>query len=632
MMPTTPRSHIRLTHLAAGLLLLSVPALGVEVDAWSGQRLAQAAARVEQLQNDGATPRSDIAGALADLAALQQALGLIEAAAGSLERATALDPDEWRWHAARARALERLGRLDAAVAACRSALERDPGDPGTWILFGELLLEAESWDQAAAAFQRAVDADMFRARARWGLARVAVGREEDAAAVPLLEAVLAEQPDASAVRYPLAQALRRRGELERAREQLALAGDGAVAMPDWWLSKVAAQLEARPADRLRAELDAGLEPRLLYDRASRGLGPTQGEEDDLLAAAGNADQSPALRARYLHALAGLADGRDDLELAASRLEDALSLDVRLVDAHVRRADLLARAQQLDAAAAGYRAALEVDPIESTALFKLASIEAFSGRLDSARSLLQRLAESDPGNVDGRLLWGQVLERLGDTTAAAGQYQAALAIEIPQKTRAEVLHRLMRLRLGAGDPIGALELGRQALDADAGNIAVIADTASALIALGRFPAAIQIYQQWVELEPEDPGPWALYAGALLLDERWAEARDLLDRALERHPNDLKILDLQARHLAASDDPAVRNGPRALVLAQRAFDREPTTRRLETLAMAHAAAGDFSTAATLQAQLIAQLERGGRAAPSALARLRDDLARYRALGSG
>jgi tetratricopeptide (TPR) repeat protein len=628
--PNRTRIAVALTLLSLSSTFLSAT---IELDPWAHQRLAEAAAKVERLAGDPTSIPGEVATSFADLAALQQAFGLFEQAATSLERAAELAaPTEARWHAALARPLALLGRRDAAIAACRVALERDPLDYATRVLLGELLLDGESWDEASAALEAAIGAEAFRARARWGLARVALGRGDDAAAVPLMEAVLAEQPAASAVRYPLAQALRRSGELARAREQLAVAGDDPVTMPDWWEAQVGAQLTVRPADRVRAELEAGLQPGLLYDRASRNLGPTQAEEADLLAAAQDAEQPASLRARYFHALAGLAAGRDDVTLEASRLDQALQLDRELVDAHVRRADLLARRQQLDEAAGGYRTALELAPRQSEALFKLASIEAFSGRLEPARNLLQRLAESDPGNVDGRLLLGQVWERLGDPASAAEQYQAALATEMPQSTRAGVLHRLMRLRLAAGDPTGALELGRQALDADAGNVAVIADTASALIALGRFPAAIQIYQQWVELEPDDPGPWALYAGALLLDERWAEARDVLDQALERHPDDLKILDLQARHLAASDAPGVRDGQRALALAQRAFDREPTTRRLETLAMAHAAAGDYATAASLQAQLIAQLERGGRAAPSALARLRDDLARYRALGSG
>ena len=60
---------------------------------------------------------------------------------------------------------------------------------------------------------------------------------------------------------------------------------------------------------------------------------------------------------------------------------------------------------------------------------------------------------------------------------------------------------------------------------------------------------------------------------------------------------------ARLLAASPDPSLRDGARALELAEQAI-AEPTLQRAETLAMSYAAAGRFDEAVQVQRDLIDQ----------------------------
>ena len=76
--------------------------------------------------------------------------------------------------------------------------------------------------------------------------------------------------------------------------------------------------------------------------------------------------------------------------------------------------------------------------------------------------------------------------------------------------------------------------------------------------------------------------------------------------------------------AVDDPEVRDGKRALDLAQRSLRAGATPSRLETLAMASAEAGDFDEAVRVQRRVIQMVTWQG--PEDLLPRLEANLARY------
>ena len=83
------------------------------------------------------------------------------------------------------------------------------------------------------------------------------------------------------------------------------------------------------------------------------------------------------------------------------------------------------------------------------------------------------------------------------------------------------------------------------------------------------------------------------------------------------------------LATSPDPEVRDGPRALQLAQQAVGTTggENVGFLDTLAAAHAEVGDFERAVQIAARVVALLEQRGVAEPG-LAVFRSHLADFRA----
>ena len=82
-------------------------------------------------------------------------------------------------------------------------------------------------------------------------------------------------------------------------------------------------------------------------------------------------------------------------------------------------------------------------------------------------------------------------------------------------------------------------------------------------------------------------------------------------------------IAARILAASPHDALRDGDRALVLAQRLVAARRNSQSLETLAMALAEPGRFAEAARVQREAITLAKTSGR---GDLVRLRSNLARY------
>jgi tetratricopeptide (TPR) repeat protein len=147
-------------------------------------------------------------------------------AAGRLDRVLpALDMIRKQWgqtstfHAARGRALERLGRPDEAVAAYRVAIERDPADPVATEALLRLAAAGRPVDVDAllAGHLEAVRGDLKRLNE---LAVICLRNHRPALAERALETVLASDPTNFGVLSNLAVALQLQGKSDRAAEIL----------------------------------------------------------------------------------------------------------------------------------------------------------------------------------------------------------------------------------------------------------------------------------------------------------------------------------------------------------------------------------------------------------------------------
>jgi len=113
-------------------------------------------------------------------------------------------------------------------------------------------------------------------------------------------------------------------------------------------------------------------------------------------------------------------------------------------------------------------------------------------------------------------------------------------------------------------------------------------------------------------------------ALVRLTRHEEAREHLRVAMNLHPDQPAFPQALARLLAASPDPQVRDGRRALDLVQALAEKHKTTSVAETMAMALAEIGRFVEAAEWQRLAMSVAVEAGH--PDAAQRMAVNLALY------
>lgn len=247
------------------------------------------------------------------------------------------------------------------------------------------------------------------------------------------------------------------------------------------------------------------------------------------------------------------------------LADPLLADIEAARLGARGHDLRAiralNTGQFDLAAIEFRQALLSDPDRVYARHGLAQALFRAGKLPEAAEALRELLRRDRSHAPSRLLLARVLAAQGQLTAARETMEAMLE-ESPD------------------DPDAVLELA----DVD--------------LAQGRLQAAVAGYRRVLALSPGRPEARVGAGLALLRLGRRKEALDVLTGGGPAAPADPRAALLAARLLAASPEDDVRNGQRALELARRAWETEPTLSAAESMAMAEAETGRLQAAAAWQ----------------------------------
>lgn len=222
------------------------------------------------------------------------------------------------------------------------------------------------------------------------------------------------------------------------------------------------------------------------------------------------------------------------------------------------------------------------------------------------SFTQALA-LDPENVNGRVSMARSLYLAGDREAAREELAAALARDPG--------HVLGNFLMGAlleesGKPKVALEHYRKALAADPDDAGANFYLANALMRQGQFAEAAEHYAKAWRADPKSWGSRLAEAVALVLaGAPPAQVRDRLEQAAAAYPDQTAFSFALARLLATSPDDQVRDGARALVLAETLFDGFNSLENAQTLAMAYAAVGRYEDAAALQKSAISATAAAG-----------------------
>jgi tetratricopeptide (TPR) repeat protein len=218
-----------------------------------------------------------------------------------------------------------------------------------------------------------------------------------------------------------------------------------------------------------------------------------------------------------------------------------------------------------------------------------------------------------------------LQSKGDTPAAIDAWQKAIAVD-PNDAR--VNFGLAGALAAAGRPKEAIAYFQKATEVNPDFIEAFYGLGVAQMREQNADEAITAFQTAVHLSPQFFQAHESLGFAYYVQGKYADALLHLRLALDGEPDRVSVLVLAASLMATSADAAVRNGPEAVILAERALDltKGNDASVLDTLSAAYAEAGHFDQAKQTVDQAIVVAEKQGDA--DLVAKLKAHRAKYEA----
>ncbi len=331
-----------------------------------------------------------------------------------------------------------------------------------------------------------------------------------------------------------------------------------------------------------------LDPRSVA--AHYGLGRTALARKDYARAAQNLEQALALdsKASVIHyslalAYRGLGDARNaelhlqqrgTVQIQPDPLRKSLDDLLHSALTYEKNADVAGNRSEWPEAAEYLRKAVALAPTRASPRHKLGTALFYMGDRQGAFEEFQEAVRLSPGFAPAHYALGVLHEETGQHQQAIESFSAAIKFE-PNNVDA---------RLGLAD---------------------------ALRRSGQLEASLSEYERISTIDPGSVKARFGHAAALIRLKRYQEARDRLAEAMDRYPGEPAFARVAARLFAAAPDNRVRDGRRALAIAQALVNQRPRTMELaETMAMASAEAGQYGDAVRWQREAIEAAERTGR----------------------
>ncbi len=619
-------------ELPAGLTPIDHPDLSSIEDVARRQLEEQRAALDAALARGDSLKRAAAFGGMGEL---YHAYELSDAAATCYLNAEKLDPESFLWPYYLGALQQEAGDLEAAAASLERALEKRGDDRPCRRRLGEVLLALGDARAAREQFQTLLDGgspeDAFAGAAYFGLGRAAAASGDAEQAVRHFERTLELQPDAGIVHYSLGQALRSLARLDEAREQLEAKGSGEVLSPDRLMDRLeslaissGAHLKRGNRALMSGRLDAAeaafrnavkADPKSTGARRNLALAlARKGHFDgaiDALEAAAEIDPNDV----WIHVDLGNAYlGKGQAEAAVRSFERAVEIDPSLAQAHFNLANALIGLDRWSDARRHLEATLELEPGHTRAHYQRAMANHHSGNSTAAIRELRELLKDDPSFIAARMGLATTLAEAKRNQEAAAVYHQGLALDIPAAERIELLNALANLQWRQGQRQPAIAYWRQVTELVPDSSAAWMNLANALQLLQRQKEvrqkeARELFARAVELDPSNATAWLSEARLWILAKDFRTASQRLEAALVQVPNNAGLNDTLARLLATCPNVEIRDGRRAMALAQKAYALEGTIAHAETFGMALAELGRFEEAIRWQRSVINEAARIG-----------------------
>jgi tetratricopeptide (TPR) repeat protein len=286
---------------------------------------------------------------------------------------------------------------------------------------------------------------------------------------------------------------------------------------------------------------------------------------------------------------------------------------------------LLRKGQFQEAIAPFQKAVENSPDFAKARYGLGSALVRAGRTGEAVAQFQKTLELDPRYAEAHNDLGLAFLRQGKLEEAIAHFQQALKI---RPGLAETCYNLGLALIREGRSQEAIPPLQRAVALQPDLAEAHSELGKAFLRAGKVDEAIAQFQKAVQANPKLAGAQSDLASALLRQGRAKEAIAHYQAAIEAQPGNAYPLNNLAWVLATCPQSSIRNGARAVELAQQAErltgGRNPSI--LGTLAAAYAETGRFPEAvATAQRglELAAAQTNAAQAEP-----LREQIGLYRA----
>ena len=202
---------------------------------------------------------------------------------------------------------------------------------------------------------------------------------------------------------------------------------------------------------------------------------------------------------------------------------------------------------------------------------------FAGSVSAFRQGL----ELDPDSLSLRQKLGSALWLVGDATGAVAQFDELLR-RSPDYAPAH--YSLGVVALSRGETDAAIERFSRAVRADPTYLQARLQLANTLRLRGRFEPSLREYAEVIKEDPRVGEARLGEALALVRLSRFDEARARLTEAARLLPDRPEFVNALARLYAAAPDARIRNGERAIQLAQQLMQRRQTLSSREAMAMA------------------------------------------------
>lgn len=307
-------------------------------------------------------------------------------------------------------------------------------------------------------------------------AESAIEKKDYATAQPLLEKVVAANPNNYQAWFDLGFVFHALGKME---ESIAAYRKSVAAKPDVFESNLNLGLTLAQSGNPEAEK---------YLRAAAGLKPTSHIEEG--------------QARAWLSLAHLLEtGKPDEAIEAYRRAEALQ--PKDPEPHLAAGQLLEKQSQLDNAEREYEQALKLDPGSTEAITALANAYMRERQFPQAEQMLRQLAAAHPNDGVARIQLGRVLAAEDKKEEAIGELQAGLVLT-PDDESAQ--RDLADLYASSGNYDKAEVMYQSLLGANPKDPLLHEDLGKALLKQRKFPEAQQEFTLAVQLKPDFGAAW------------------------------------------------------------------------------------------------------------------------------